>query len=174
MIRRPPRSTLFPYPTLFRSVFAAPWARVHRVVHARVARGADLLKLLVAPFLRAPAPGAGAHRVHHAAAAAPLAASMVLEPLGGFERLGARVSVGDVATAPGAEREAVRHYPAAVVALRASLFDGVAPLEPAAAVRAVRPEALHLRRAGGAAQLGRRDLAPTRCHAPAPRPRSAG
>src|SRR5205809_4932714 len=71
--------------------------------------GADVLKLLVAPFLRAPAPGAGAHRVHHAAAAAPLAASMVLEPLGGFERLGARVLVGDVATAPGAEREAVRH-----------------------------------------------------------------
>src|SRR2546429_6153897 len=74
MIRRPPRSTLFPYPTLFRSVFAAPWADVHPVVHALVAMGADVLKLLVAPFLRAPAPGAGAHRVHHAAAAAPLAA----------------------------------------------------------------------------------------------------
>src|SRR2546422_7995602 len=26
MIRRPPRSTLFPYPTLFRSVQLAPWA----------------------------------------------------------------------------------------------------------------------------------------------------
>src|SRR2546429_9214532 len=88
MIRRPPRSTLFPYPTLFRSVFAAPWADVHPDVHALVAMGADVLKLLVAPFLRAPAPGAGAHRVHHAAAATPLAASMVLEPLGGFERLG--------------------------------------------------------------------------------------
>src|SRR2546429_6175002 len=75
MIRRPPRSTLFPYPTLFRSVFAAPWADVHPVVHALVAMGADVLKLLVAPFLRAPAPGAGAHRVHHAAAATPLAAS---------------------------------------------------------------------------------------------------
>src|SRR5438105_15508341 len=136
--------------------------------------GADVLKLLVAPFLRAPAPGAGAHRVHHAAAAAPLAASMVLEPLGGFERLGARVPVGDVATAPGAEREAVRHDPAAVVALRAGHLGGVLPLEPAAAVRAVRPEALYFRRARGTAQLGRRGLAPTRCHGPVPLPRSAG
>src|SRR5207253_1944194 len=111
--------------------------------------GADVLKLLVAPFLRAPAPGAGAHRVHHAAAATPLAASMVLEPLGGFERLGARVSVGDVATAPGAEREAVRHHPAAVVALRAGLFDGVAPLEPAAAVREIGRASCRERGEGG-------------------------
>src|SRR5256886_15262903 len=103
--------------------------------------GADVLKLLVAPFLRAPAPGAGAHRVHHAAAAAPLAASMVLEPLGGFERLGARGSGGHGATAPGAEREAVRHHPAAGVALPARLLDGVAPLQPAAAARARRPRA---------------------------------
>src|SRR3712207_7917098 len=28
MIRRPPRSTLFPYTTLFRSDFAPPWRRV--------------------------------------------------------------------------------------------------------------------------------------------------
>src|SRR2546430_9783770 len=121
MIRRPPRSTLFPYTTLFRS----------------------------------------------------LAAPVVLEPLRGLERLGARGPVSDVATAPGAVREAVRHDPAAVVALRAGLLGGVAPLEAAAAVRAVRPEALHLRRARGTAQLGRRDLALTRSHAPAPLPRSA-
>src|SRR2546425_7538053 len=35
MIRRPPKSTLFPYPTLFRShgVLAALLGRVHEVVH---------------------------------------------------------------------------------------------------------------------------------------------
>src|SRR5207247_8874867 len=116
----------------------------------------------VAPLLGAPAPGARAHGVHHAATATPLAAPMVLESLRGLERLGARVPVGDVATAPGAEREAVRHDPAAIVALRAGRLGGVLPLEPAAAVRAVRPEALHFRRARGTAQRGRRDLAPTR------------
>src|SRR5205823_10786220 len=155
-------------------VFAAPRADVHPVVHALVAVRADVLELLVAPLLRAPAPGTGAHRVHHAAAATPLAAPVVLEPLWGLERLGARGPVGDVATTPGAEREAVRHDPAAVVALRAGLLGRVAPLEPAAAVRAVRPEALHLRRACGTAHLGRRHLAPTRSHAPPPLPRSAG
>src|SRR2546426_2833599 len=136
--------------------------------------GADVLKLLVAPLLRAPAPGAGAHRVHHAAAAAPLAAPMVLEPLRRLERLRARGPVGDRTTTPGAEREAVRDDPAAVVALRAGLLGRVTPLEPAAAVGAVRPEALHLRRACGTAQLGRRNLAPMRRHAPPPLPRSAG
>src|SRR3989442_3899927 len=30
MIRRPPRSTLFPYTTLFRSLFHDPWQRQHR------------------------------------------------------------------------------------------------------------------------------------------------
>src|SRR2546422_7768935 len=29
MIRRPPRSTLFPYTTLFRSMSSAPWSRVN-------------------------------------------------------------------------------------------------------------------------------------------------
>src|SRR5882762_4475961 len=155
-------------------VFAAPRADVHPIVHALVAVRADVLELLVAPFLRAPAPGARSHWVHHAAAAAPLAAPVVFEPLWGLQRFGARIAVGDVATAPGAEREAVRHHPAAVVALRAGLFGAVAPLEPATAVRAIRPEALHLRRAGGTAQLRRRGLALTRCHAPLPLPRSAG
>src|SRR6185437_176206 len=155
-------------------IFTAPRADVHPIVHALVAVRADVLELLVAPFLRAPAPGARSHWVHHAAAAAPLAAPVVFEPLWGLERFGARIAVDDVATAPGAEREAVRHHPAAVVARRAGLFGGVAPLEPAAAVRAIRPEAVYFRRAGGTAQLRRRGLALTRCHAPLPLPRSAG
>src|SRR6266571_2783335 len=155
-------------------VFAAPRADVHPIVHALVAVRADVLELLVAPFLRAPAPGARPHRVHHAAAAAPLAAPVILEPLGGLERLRARVPVGDVATAPGAVREAVRHHPTAVVTLRAGLLGGVAPLEPATAVRAIRPKPLHFGRAGGTAQLGRRGLALTVSHVSVPRPRSAG
>ena len=154
-------------------ILAAPRARFHPVVDALVAARANVLKLLVAPLLGAPAPRAMLHRVHHAAAAPPLAAAVILEPLRGLERLGARIAVGDVAPAPGTEREAVRHHPAAVVALCAGLFRGVAPLQAPAAVRAERPEALQLRRAGRAAQLRRRDLAPTR-HAPSPRPRSAG
>src|SRR5262245_62957864 len=38
MLRRPPRSTLFPYTTLFRSPSAVPWRRfrhVHRPRHRR-------------------------------------------------------------------------------------------------------------------------------------------
>src|SRR2546422_8390866 len=39
MIRRPPRSTLFPYTTLFRSVAARPaWGRVARAFTTGVAR----------------------------------------------------------------------------------------------------------------------------------------
>src|SRR5258708_31931877 len=34
MIRRPPRSTLFPYTTLFRSIFPASYFRLHRL-HSR-------------------------------------------------------------------------------------------------------------------------------------------
>src|SRR5207244_8572296 len=96
-------------------ILAAPRADVHPVVHALIAMRADVLELLVAPFLRASAPGTKAHRVHHAATAAPLTAPVVLEAFGGLERFRTRVPVGDVATAPGAEREAVRHHPAAVV-----------------------------------------------------------
>src|SRR2546428_3291298 len=43
MIRRPPRSTLFPYTTLFRSRLAGHVARRARVVPAAVAGGAPLL-----------------------------------------------------------------------------------------------------------------------------------
>src|SRR5438876_3803954 len=38
MIRRPPRSTLFPYTTLFRSVVHAHRARLHAAGDARAAR----------------------------------------------------------------------------------------------------------------------------------------
>src|SRR3712207_6913374 len=41
MIRRPPRSTLFPYTTLFRSEVPAP-ARVLRVVHRTHVQGRDV------------------------------------------------------------------------------------------------------------------------------------
>src|SRR5256885_16359618 len=47
MIRRPPRSTLFPYTTLFRSRDAAPGARVaarvHAVDHASFAQDLDII-----------------------------------------------------------------------------------------------------------------------------------
>src|SRR5687768_18016142 len=47
MIRRPPRSTLFPYTTLFRSVLAGV-AQAGRLVHVRPAgRGAGEVQLLV-------------------------------------------------------------------------------------------------------------------------------
>src|SRR3989449_1701631 len=45
MIRRPPRSTLFPYTTLFRSVFAQPTGRVLPALHSRLEiRGRRLLE----------------------------------------------------------------------------------------------------------------------------------
>src|SRR3712207_8967747 len=51
MIRRPPRSTLFPYTTLFRSVAGAPLyeAHVERLSHARLLSSSiwDLVGLLV-------------------------------------------------------------------------------------------------------------------------------
>src|SRR5256885_7158429 len=154
-------------------VLPAPRADLHPIVDALAAMRADVLKLPIVPFLGTAAPGAEPHRVHHAAAAPPAAAAVIQKPLGRLERLGARVLVGDLAPAPGAIREAVGHDPAAVVALRAGLLRGIAPLEPPPAVRAVRPEARDLRRAGGAAQLRRRYFASTRSHAPSPRPRSA-
>src|SRR3712207_8692631 len=58
MIRRPPRSTLFPYTTLFRSLLA-----VRDPPHLL---GQDVV---VRPHLRAPAGPAGPERPHHLAAA---------------------------------------------------------------------------------------------------------
>src|SRR3712207_8048596 len=56
MIRRPPRSTLFPYTTLFRSCRDTPEARCHaRDVHRR----------------GTPAGGTGTERPHHAYLADP-------------------------------------------------------------------------------------------------------
>src|SRR5256885_13205386 len=154
-------------------VLPAPGADLHPVVDPLAAMGADVLEFPIEPALWATAPRAEPHRVHHAAAASPAAATVIQEPLRRFERVGARALVGDVAPAPGAIREAVGHDPAAVIALCAGLFRGVAPLESPPAVRAVRPEARDLGRAGRAAQLRRRYLASTRSHAPSPRPRSA-
>src|SRR5260370_11518232 len=107
-------------------------------------RAAVLEPPLVEQLLGRATAGAGPHRVHHPAAAPPLAAPVVGEPLGGLEGLGARVLVGDVAAAPGAEREAVRHHPAAVVALGAGSLRGVTPLEPPTPVRTDRPKTLEL------------------------------
>src|SRR5207302_3428599 len=162
-----------------RGVFPAPGTDVHPVVHTLAAVRADVLKFPVVPFLRTAAPRAEAHRIHHAAAAAPATPPMVAEPLWRLEGLRARVRVGDVAPAPGAEREGVRHDPAAVIALGARLLRRVPPLEPPAAVGAIRPEALELGGARRAAQLRRRHLPTARPdlshgRAPAPHRRYAG
>ncbi len=141
-------------------VFAAPRARRHPVVHAAVTVRAGILQVIVAPCLRAPAPGAEPHRIHHAAAAAPIAAGVEFESLRRLERLVARVLVLDVAAAPRAERRGVRHHPPAVRALRIGLALRVAPLEPPAAARTIAPEPLQLGMAAGAAQLGGGDFAP--------------
>src|SRR2546429_5141941 len=61
MIRRPPRSTLFPYTTLFRSLFLQP---------AEGARGACAVQLRAFGQLRRQQALIGSHRGHHA----PLAA----------------------------------------------------------------------------------------------------
>src|SRR3712207_8154357 len=55
MIRRPPRSTLFPYTTLFRSVLAVARAR------RRVAAAADAGQRLALPHLERLGPVARAH-----------------------------------------------------------------------------------------------------------------
>src|SRR5258708_18870997 len=39
MIRRPPRSTLFPYTTLFRSVFLSPWLALKAWTSGKYRRG---------------------------------------------------------------------------------------------------------------------------------------
>src|SRR5256885_4557019 len=49
MIRRPPRSTLFPYTTLFRSRAARPGARRHRLPHAALEDARRDVGVAVAP-----------------------------------------------------------------------------------------------------------------------------
>src|SRR5881409_1901794 len=127
-------------------ILPAPGTPVHPVVHALVAVGADVLELVVAPLLGPAAPGAVAHRIHDAAAAAPAAAAVELESLRRLERHGARVPVGDVAPAPRAMGEAVRDDPAAVVTLGPGLPRDVPPLEPLPDVPGgARPEPIELR-----------------------------
>src|SRR5260221_8057367 len=50
MIRRPPRSTLFPYTTLFRSIFIAPKDGVHQKVISNIeevkARGGRVIAIV--------------------------------------------------------------------------------------------------------------------------------
>src|SRR3989442_1323895 len=72
-------------------VLAAPRAGRHPVVHAAVTMRAGILEVIVAPRLRPAAPGAEAHRVHHAAAAAPIAAGVELQSLRRLQRLVAPV-----------------------------------------------------------------------------------
>src|ERR671930_354890 len=101
---------------------------------------ANVLEVVVAPRLGPPAPGTEPHRIHDAAAATPVAAGVEFESFRRLERLLARVRILDVAAAPGAERRRVRHYPAAIRALRARLPLRVLPLEAAAAAGTVAPE----------------------------------
>src|SRR5213592_869133 len=140
-------------------VLAAPGARRHPVVNAAIAVGTDVLEIIVAPRLGAPAPRTKAHGVHHAAAASPVAAGVVLEAFGRFERLVARIVVLDVAPAPRAERRRVRYHPPAVRALGIRFALRVAPFEPPAAARAIAPVPLQLGVTAGAAQLGGRHFA---------------
>src|SRR5207249_12099027 len=50
MIRRPPRSTLFPYTTLFRSVELIDQRLLHLLVQDEKAVGVDLAALVLEPF----------------------------------------------------------------------------------------------------------------------------
>src|SRR2546427_4502570 len=68
MIRRPPRSTLFPYTTLFRSAFAdhALWVLIHECAHNLVfARPAANGLLSIFANLPIVLPGAIAFRKYH-------------------------------------------------------------------------------------------------------------
>src|SRR5256886_15321778 len=73
MIRRPPRSTLFPYTTLFRSLYVPAASRLHRL-HP-VTKLAGLAAFIVAAFV-----------VDRPLALAPLAAAIagLLVPAGGL------------------------------------------------------------------------------------------
>src|SRR3712207_9327242 len=54
MIRRPPRSTLFPYTTLFRSADAVPPRFVDDLLGARLLPGTDLVDARPEPSTRQP------------------------------------------------------------------------------------------------------------------------
>src|SRR5207245_11486884 len=100
-------------------------------------------------------------------------------PVGRLCGFGARFGMREAAPAAGAEREAARRRPAAVIALGPRLLRRAPPLEPPAAVGAIRPEALELGGARRAAQLRRRHLPTARPdlshgRAPAPHRRYAG
>mgnify|MGYP003287882958 CR=1 FL=1 len=96
-------------------VAAAPGAGVHPIVDSPATMGAAALELIVlVPALGPPAPGAVGHGVLHAAPAAPIAAGIHPEALGGLERGLAGVALlVDVGRAPGAIGEAVGDHPAA-------------------------------------------------------------
>src|SRR3712207_7774711 len=53
MIRRPPRSTLFPYTTLFRSHFYAGWDEIHKHSNKDGLETADEVHRSLIPWLKA-------------------------------------------------------------------------------------------------------------------------
>src|SRR3712207_8547166 len=63
MIRRPPRSTLFPYTTLFRSPVVSARAEVHRQRHAGLGAGLPEVDVVLEDYVLGAAPDAqGGHR----------------------------------------------------------------------------------------------------------------
>src|SRR5712671_4564961 len=143
-----------------RGVLAAPRASRHPVVHAPIAVRAGVLEMIVPPGLRPPAPRAEPHRIHHAAAAAPIAAGVEFESLRRLQRLVARARVLNVAPTPRTERRRIRYHPSAIRALRVRLTLRIGPLQPPAAARTVAPEPLQLGMTAGTPQLGGGDFAP--------------
>src|SRR2546430_9426738 len=66
MIRRPPRSTLFPYTTLFRSVFDQKHDELRRSAVARVAPDdVNVIRAFIESFAGFERDGLGASQLHH-------------------------------------------------------------------------------------------------------------
>src|SRR5260370_24567560 len=63
MIRRPPRSTLFPYTTLFRSTSAPPWLAEHGRDDGRPASLDGAQDFEAMPFVQRDVPGVGRFEV---------------------------------------------------------------------------------------------------------------
>src|SRR5438034_9068915 len=80
MIRRPPRSTLFPYTTLFRSLRAEPAARLDGVVAAEIHRLAHFGDRVIE--------GLAAFQLHQRDQSATPRRQKIARP---FERRGARI-----------------------------------------------------------------------------------